>query len=96
MYVIVAYIDFSKAFDIVSHKKLFVRLYSYGIRRTLLQWLREFLTGRAHQTRVGFSLSSVIQLLSGVVQGSGIGPLLFLSYISLNELAEILGRAGIN
>ena len=93
-YVIVAYIDFSKAFDSVSHEKLFVRLYSYGIRGTLLQWLREFLTGRTHQTRVGFSLSSVIQLLSGVVQGSGIGPLLFLSYI--NELAEILGRAGIN
>ena len=61
---------------------------------TLLQWLREFLTGCTHQTRVRFSLSSVTQLLSGVVQGSGIGPLLFLSYI--NQLAEILGHVGIN
>jgi len=71
-----------------------VHLYYHGIWGTLLQWLREFLTGHTHQTRVGFLLSSVTQLLSGVVQGSGIGPLLFLSYI--NKLAEILGRAGVN
>ena len=85
--VAVAYIDFSKAFDSVSHEKLFVRLHAHGIRGTLLQWLCELFTARTHQTRVGFSLSSVIQLLRGVVQASGIGPLMFLSHI--NELAEI-------
>jgi len=35
---VVAYIDFSKAFDVVSHPKLFARLHSYGIRGTVLQW----------------------------------------------------------
>jgi len=41
--VIVAYIDFSKAFDVVSHSKLFARLQSYGIRGTLLSWLKKIL-----------------------------------------------------
>jgi len=63
------------------------------VRGNLLQWLREYFSERTHQTRVGFAFSVVIELLSGVVQGSGIGPLLFLSYS--NELAEILERAGV-
>ena len=63
------------------------------VRGNLLQWLREYFSERTHQTRVGFALSAVIELLSGVVQGSGIGPSLFLSYI--NELAKILERAGV-
>ena len=73
----VAYVDFSKASDSVSHEKLFVRIASYGIRGNSLQWLREYFSERTHQTRVGFSLSAVIDLLSGVVQGSGIGPSFF-------------------
>ena len=91
--VTIAYIDFSKAFDSVSHEKLFTRLTSYGIRGSLLEWLREFFRGRTHQTRVGNSLSEIVELLSGVVQGSGIGPVLFLAFI--NELAEILEHAGV-
>jgi len=59
----------------------------------LLRWLTEFFTGRTHQTRVGLSLSAVAELLSGVVQGSSIAPMLFLIYI--DDLAKWLESHGI-
>jgi ribonuclease P/MRP protein subunit RPP40 len=80
--VIAAYIDFSKAFNMVSHVKLLSKLKSYGIKSNLLAWIQAFLTGRTQQTRVGHQLSPASQILSGVVQGSVIGPLLFLLFIS--------------
>ena len=68
---VVVYVDFSKAFDVVSHPKLFARLYSYGIRDTLLNWLIKFFTGCMHCTKVGTAMSDAVLLTSGVVQGSG-------------------------
>ena len=91
--VTVVYIYFSKTFEVVSHNKLLIRLNAYGITGMLLKWLQSFLSNRTHCTRNGSSLSSSAQLISGVIQGSGIGPLLFLTYI--NELAKILQEYGI-
>ena len=69
---------FSRAFDSISHDKLFQRLHAYGIRGSVLSWLKNYFSNRTHQTRVGQYLSTVADLLSGVVQGSGIGPVTFL------------------
>jgi len=91
--VTVAYIDFSKAFDSVSHKKLFVRLAQYGICGNLLTRLENFFTERSHQTRVNASLSDPSALYSGVVQGSGIGPVAFLIYV--DDLAEVILQYGV-
>ena len=93
MHTVVIYIDFSKAFDVVSHCKLFARLQSYGVNGNLLQWLRNFFTGRTHKTKVCSSLSDQADLVGGVVQGSGIGPIMFIIFI--NELVEILEVRGI-
>ena len=55
--------------------------------------LENFFSNRTHQTRVGEYLSAVANLLSGVIQGSGIGPVMFLIYI--DELAKLLESNGI-
>jgi hypothetical protein len=85
--VIVAYIDYSKAFDTVSHRKLLNKLAAYGISGCLLAWIAGFLSNRTQQTRVGSTLSNIANLISGVVQGSVIGPLLFLLFI--NDVVDL-------
>ena len=83
---VVAYVDFAKAFDSVSHCKLIAKLRQYGIAGCLLSWNDNFLDGRTQRTRVGNSLSDVTCITSGVVQGSCKGPLLCLIYI--NDLTD--------
>ena len=83
----IAYIDFAKAFDSVSHPKLIHKLQSYGIHGTLLNWISFFLEGRTQRTRIGSQYSNFIPIHSGVIQGSCIGPLLFLLYI--NDITDI-------
>jgi len=61
---VIVYIDFSKAFDVVSHPKLFARLYTYGIRGTVLTWLKNFFSSRMHQTKVGTASSDTAMLCS--------------------------------
>jgi hypothetical protein len=89
--VTVAYIDFSKAFDTVCKSKLLCKLSALGITGNLLLWINNFLTGRTQCTRVGSSYSQTAPLISGIVQGSCLGPLLFLLYI--NDVATLFDSA---
>ena len=75
--VTVAY--YSKAFDTVCHSKLAAKLAATGITGNLLKWLKDFLNCRTQVTRVGMSLlTDTVDITSGVVQGSCLGPLLFM------------------
>ena len=54
------YIDYSKAFDTVSHVKLFQKLSAFGSGGNLLAWIKALLTGRTQRTRVGNSRSLTV------------------------------------
>ena len=84
----IIYLDFKKAFDTVPHQRLFRVLHQLGIGGKTHDWIRSFLNGREQRVMVNEIPSRWEPVLSGIPQGSVLGPVLFIIYI--NSMTDVV------
>ena len=80
------YLDYAKAFDKVDHQLLIRKLQLYGFHPKIIIWIESFLTNRTQQVVVDGHMSIIALIISGVPQGTVLGPILFLIFI--NDIAS--------
>ena len=78
----IIYLDFQKAFDKVPHQRLLLKLKAHGIGDSITDWIEQWLTDRRQRVVVDGEVSNWKSVLSGVPQGSVLGPILLLIYIN--------------
>ena len=74
--------DLSKAFDTINHELLIAKLHAYGLDKNSLAIILSYMSDRWQRTRINATTSSWSELITGVPQGSFLGPLLFNIYIN--------------
>lgn len=75
-------IDFSKAFDSINHLILLQKLKDLNIPPNIYNWIANFLSGRTQSVKLDGKLSNWLPITQSIVQGSGLGPVLFIIFIA--------------
>ena len=84
-------LDFSKAFYTVLHRRLLAKLQYYKIDNLVWKWIQSWLTKRSQSVVVDGASSKLVSVLSGIPQGTVLGPLMFLLYI--NDITDGVSSA---
>ena len=89
-------VDYRKAFDMIDHTLLLKKLEVYGLSRDSLQWFTSYLKDKRQFVKLGDKQSSVAIVRHGILQGSILGPLLFIAFINDLPLYVISSRIDLN